>query len=79
MSSDQIPAGECAIFSVDNMAELRMLLPEHVNGGDGEMPGVVAFLLACFMRSRDPEFVVQQLAWLDRLEAEIENELFGAQ
>jgi hypothetical protein len=60
------------------MTELQMLVPEYVNG-DGEMPGVMAFLLACFMRARDPEFVAQQLAWFARLEAEIENELFGAQ
>jgi hypothetical protein len=39
--------------------------------------GVVAFLLACFMRSRDPQFVHEQLVWIHQLEAEIETQLFG--
>jgi hypothetical protein len=72
----RIPACECAIISTGNMTQLQMITPEHVNG-DGEMPGVVAFLLACFMRSRDPQFVHEQLVWIHQLEAEIETQLFG--
>jgi hypothetical protein len=75
MFSDQIPANECAIISTGNMTELQMLVPEHVNG-NGQIPGVMAFLLACFMRARDPDFVTEQLAWIHQLEAEIENKLF---
>jgi hypothetical protein len=77
MSPDQIPAYECALISTGNMTELQMLVPEYING-DGEMPGVVAFLLACFMRSRDPQFVCEQLVWIHQFEAEIETQLFGS-
>jgi hypothetical protein len=73
---DRIPNNECAIVSTGNMTELKMLVPEYANGSD--MPGVVAFLLAVFMRSRDPEFVHEQLVWIQQLEAEIETQLFGA-
>jgi hypothetical protein len=74
----KVPRTECAIISANDMRELRMLVPERVDG-DGEMPGVMAFMLACFMRSRDPGFVTEQLAWLHQLEIEIENQLFGTQ
>jgi hypothetical protein len=77
--SNQIPANECAIFSTDNMTELRMTLPEYVNG-DSEWPTALRFLLAVFMRTRDPDFITEQLVWFDRfVEAEIENKLFGTQ
>jgi hypothetical protein len=74
---DLVPPSEAAIVTTGGMAELQMLVPDHA--GDGEMmPAVMIFLLAVFMRARDPEFVAQQLAWFDQFEAEIESRLSGS-
>jgi hypothetical protein len=59
-----IPPSEAAIVTASNMTELELVLPDI---GDGDLPEIAIFLVACAMRFHsDPGFVEEQLEWLVR-------------
>jgi hypothetical protein len=59
-----LPKGECAIVSTDNMTSLELLLPDEPDG-EKIIPPTLAFMMACVLRyTHDPDFVADQLAWL---------------
>lgn len=67
-----IPSTEAAIVTASNMTELELVLPDL---GDGELPDIAIFLVACAMRFHsDPDFVREQLEWLVRMhDAEVDE------
>lgn len=57
-----IPPTEAALVTASNMTELELVLPDI---GDGDLPEIAIFLVACAMRFHsDPGFVEEQLEWL---------------
>ena len=57
-----VPPNEAAIVTSNNMTELELILPEL---GEGDVPELVLFLVACAMRFHsDPDFMHEQLDWL---------------
>lgn len=57
-----IPLGEAAIVTSNDMTELELVLPDL---GDGDVPELALFLIACAVRLHsDPDFLQEQLDWL---------------
>jgi hypothetical protein len=59
-----VPPNEAAIVTSGNMTDLELVLPDL---GDGDLPRIARFIVACAMRFHsDPDFVQEQLEWLVR-------------
>ncbi|MDP8921025.1 MAG: hypothetical protein M3O00_19525 [Pseudomonadota bacterium] len=59
-----VPPNEAAIVTSGNMTDLELVLPDL---GEGDLPEIAVFLVACAMRFHsDPDFVQEQLEWLVR-------------
>lgn len=59
---------EAALVTTNDGVGLRLCLPTAYRDDGGELPPMVAFLTAIFMRSDDPEWVGEQMNWLqDRI------------
>jgi hypothetical protein len=72
MPDTVLSPNECAIVSTDNMTDIKVLLPDLPDGV--AVPPVMAFLLACATRfRRDPNFVDEQIRWLDEVGDYVRN------
>ena len=76
-----LPKTECALVTSDNMEGLHFMFPDPGRQEDYHVPGLMAYLAACYNRYfRDPEFVRSLMAWCkehlqDTLGRDIEDRL----
>lgn len=60
---------EAMLITTNDGAGLRLCLPKGADE-DGQMPPMVQFLSAIFLRANDPEWVGEQMQWIqDKVEA----------
>lgn len=58
-------ADECAMFTMNGMTEIGLMLPDAGRLPGGIVPDMMLFVTACAIRAmKDPTFIAEQLEWM---------------